>query len=103
MDKEGAAPLVAAMRLLLGLVDAGASLRGGLVEGGIGFAGQLRLVALDGKHIIAAAIADGLGHASMAMQGVARDGQVLERQQFQGFDRRFGLAALLRRPLGQTS
>lgn len=54
------------------------------------------------KRLMVTTVADGLGHAAMAVQGVGGDGQAIERQQFEPRDRGMHLAALLRHGLGQA-
>jgi len=79
-DDKGAPDLVPAMGIFFGLVKAGGLALCRCVERGIGFGGQLGLVALKCDHIIAATVADCLGHAAVTVQCIGGDNITLQRQ-----------------------
>ena len=97
-----AADFVAAVGRILGFEDRRSGVGGGFVQRGDGLFMQLGLIGLDGDHIVAAILADGLGHAPMAVESVGGDSTALQRQDLEGFDRALRLAALGRQHLGQA-
>ena len=72
------------------------------IERSLGFLGELGLVSLDGKEVIATLLADGYGHSAMTMQSVAADQGAFQGEELDRFDGGLGFAAGLQHRLTEA-